>query len=447
MNRRLLLAALAAFLLLLPATPAAAATFNGYGYSVFSFGSRETFASPGVAALPGQGALLSLSVGDEGDQLMGVTRIDRRGRPVRSFGRRGLATAHPGSGLLEDPTAMLRQADGRIVVVGGSGGELNTEGNPRAAFGVARFTAAGDAAGVARYSPEDGDGIPNFVLPRPGGGLVLGGRGSHGDFFATPKACVVGLDAALAVDPAYRASCLEAPGISGLVYVDAVGQPDGSLVAAVSAFRADGDRESLFGIARLLADGSVDTAYGNGGFSFVRVDPSACDGIVPDARRIAPRAGGGWIVGGGAGCGVGLAAFTATGAPDTSFGQNGIVTADLDPAPGAEIMTGLTALSDGGFATVAARDGSPKDLLLARWRGDGTADPTFDRDGRLRLRVARKLGGYALRFAAGIMPRGNGLLVTYSVMAGNDDKLAVLVLKRSGKLDRGFGLAGVRIGG
>jgi hypothetical protein len=195
----------------------------------------------------------------------------------------------------------------------------------------------------------------------------------------------------------------------------------------------------------------VDTAFGTEGFTFSKFGAENCDEERPDARRMAPRAGGGWVVAGAAGCGTGLAAFTATGAIDESFGQGGRVTVDLDPGRGLETMTGLTPLADGKFAGVQTRSRSstpkrPLALVVARWHADGTLDRSFGKNGRVLL-TRRGLNGYDVEFSGGIIPRaGGGLLVTADVHDPSDGgkrKLAAIALTRKGRLDRGFG-AGFR---
>jgi hypothetical protein len=176
-----------------------------------------------------------------------------------------------------------------------------------------------------------------------------------------------------------------------------------------------------------------------------------CDDERPDARRMAPRRGGGWIVAGGVGCDTGLVAFTAAGAPDRSFGTNGHVTTNLDPGRGQESMTGFIALADGSFIGLSQRFIRGSDLLLARWKADGSLDRSFDGDGRLRLRVSRALSGHAGGFSGGIMTRPKGgLLVTASVAwptgSTYDERLALIALDRKGKLDRTFGAGPVDLG-
>ena len=83
---------------------------------------------------------------------------------------------------------------------------------------------------------------------------------------------------------------------------------------------------------------------------------------------------------------------------------------------------------------------SSPDLLVARWKEDGTLDRSFDGDGRLRLRTGRKLG-YASRYSGGLMTRPHGgLLATATVGDGSHRRLAAIALNRHGKLDRSFGV-------
>src|SRR5688572_14408986 len=106
---RTILLALAVALVL---AHSASAASKGPGYTVLDFGKRELFPSRGLIAGPAGGSLLGLTVGAAENQLMGVVRLDRRGRPARSFGRKGMATARMGSGWMEDTTSLIRRSDG-----------------------------------------------------------------------------------------------------------------------------------------------------------------------------------------------------------------------------------------------------------------------------------------------------------------------------------------------
>src|SRR4051812_31217013 len=117
MNRRLALAAMAAAAALAPTTAAHAARL---GYTTFSPG-YNAFSTSALTPVSGGGALAGLSlVHEDGSAAMGVLRIDRRGKPVKAFGTRGMASAAAGSKVFEDVTDIVRDADGSIVATGTS---------------------------------------------------------------------------------------------------------------------------------------------------------------------------------------------------------------------------------------------------------------------------------------------------------------------------------------
>ena len=440
--------------LLLPALLIAALAFAGSaearsGYTVIDYGKRELFAARGIVPGGGGSSLLSLSVGAQDDQLMGVLKIDKRGRVVKGFGRHGIATARTGSGYFEDTASLVRLPDGRIVVTGTSSGN-----GPFAqqAIGLAAFKSNGARGGTARFAFEDVSTVPNFIVTRPGGGFAVGGMGFVGP---TPYACLAAFTPSLKVDPAYDSKCEVPQGATSAYFVDGLALPDGSIIGGVATTHLgrppdpNGEGESGqpvlgFGVSRTGPDGKRDPGFGeSNGWTFSRVGDKECDGERPDARSIAPRAGGGWIVGGGLACQTGLVAFTASGAVDTSFGKNGRVTTDLDPGRGVELMTGLVRMPDGGFAGIAGRLGG-RDLLVGRWKANGTPDRSFDGDGRLRLRTANVLG-YDFRYNGGIQARpGGGLLVTVTVSTP-PRRFAAIALNRRGKLDHSFGAGSARV--
>ena len=105
------------------------------------------------------------------------------------------------------------------------------------------------------------------------------------------------------------------------------------------------------------------------------------------------------------------------GTPDSTFGINGIARADFfgsyDSASAA-IQQGDGKVVLAGFAIVG---GGTTDIALARFRSDGTLDPTFDGDGKATLNV----GGtneYAIGLA--LQPGGKLVVAGRSDVGGNN---------------------------
>lgn len=170
-------------------------------------------------------------------------------------------------------------------------------------------------------------------------------------------------------------------------------------------------------IARLLEDGSPDTAFGESGVKDT--------GTKMHAFRLVAREGGGYLTAGldpscanDASCGVFVAAVTADGQLDQGFGKGGIARiagATYYQTPYPQAATGLAALPDGRVVVTGAADNMGIDEM-AVWllRSDGTLDTTFDNDGvftvpgkgRATCAVAGEksviVGGFATHASSGV---------------------------------------------
>lgn len=139
--------------------------------------------------------------------------------------------------------------------------------------------------------------------------------------------------------------------------------PDGK---AVCAYTDGSGNEGV--VARFRRGGALDRSFGDGGFAITdRVHFFASVAVQPDGRILAgsPAAGGGKIV-----------RFTTDGALDATFAADGVL-ADVSadpPVDGREI-----ALQPDGKILVTA---TTRSQHLVRLKSDGTADPTFGRNGQ-----------------------------------------------------------------
>ena len=233
-----------------------------------------------------------------------------------TFGVGGLVTtdfgASASSGTIR---AMVQQPDGRVIAAGPANGSTN------------------DLA-LVRYNP-DGTLDPSFGS----GGKVLTETG--GSFFSQARAVSL--------------------------------QSDGKVVVAGYTFV--GSNPNFF-LARYSSDGSIDTAFGTGGFvkSFagtaeaVVVQP---DGKILVAGTTAPEP-----------TDFALSRYNPDGSDDTSFGVGGKVTTDFF---GIDDFGAAIALQPGGKIVVAGSAGHPgrSDFAMARYNPDGTLDATFGLGGKV----------------------------------------------------------------
>lgn len=262
-------------------------------------------------------------------------------------------------------------------------------------------------------------------------------------------------------------------------------QQDGSVVAA-GPIEFDSNRHGEIVVARHLPDGSLDPTFGGGdgtvtataGSTSVYVAGVAVHG---DGRIVVAT-----IAGGGPPTAV--FGFTSDGAPDDTFGEAGVVRPGVLPLDVVALADGRTVLAgqaesrpalaallpdgsldpgfgDGGiadpdppgyggwFVAVAAAGGElvaagsvelgtadQDDILVARFRDDGTLDPSFGGDGF----VTEPLGsGYDDRSTdVGVQPDGR------VVVAAHDDgpstpSPVLLRFRPGGRPDRAFGGTGI----
>jgi uncharacterized delta-60 repeat protein len=198
-------------------------------------------------------------------------------------------------------------------------------------------------------------------------------------------------------------------GQAGTIAV-ATGEP-----ARVIALQGDGrilvGGRDAFGVRRYLSDGSPDSGFGNGGLASI---PVVADRYVNDIA-IDPN---GRIVVGGAiyqrvvsepiytdpdgGYLFSLARFTATGQLDTSFGDGGAVQTgfgDIGQSQGG-IGAVVRRLTIGADGTLLAAGVDVSDGAFARYLSDGSLDATFGDGGRLDVSFG-PYGDHAVAALAG----------------------------------------------
>ncbi len=164
-------------------------------------------------------------------------------------------------------------------------------------------------------------------------------------------------------------------GDSGIVATDfgvgsefargAVVQSDGKLVAA-------GDNNGNFLLARYLANGDLDPAFGVGGMVAIDV------GFPVRAGDVGIQSDGKFVVVGFNTSGnfdFVLARYDTQGALDATFGTAGITRADRNGD--ADVANALTILSDDRVVVAGSSAGTGSDFALARFTANGALDTSF----------------------------------------------------------------------
>jgi uncharacterized delta-60 repeat protein len=182
---------------------------------------------------------------------------------------------------------------------------------------------------------------------------------------------------------------------------------------------------------QLLSAGQLDPTFGGDGVVTVDGGMLAAEDVVAepngavtvfadDDRYRTPR----------------LARYRADGTLDMSFGANGFAAVNTGDPSGASAQS-LLRLEDGRYVVAGRLIGSGRSFYVARFRADGTPDPSFGNGGLVRFKTD---GGPTGRLTLAARPDGKLVVVAtqgYDVEDAQD--LLVLQLKLNGRIDKSFG--------
>jgi len=197
---------------------------------------------------------------------------------------------------------------------------------------------------------------------------------------------------------------------------------------------------------QLLSAGQLDSAFGNGGTVQTNLGLSGASGVAVQADgKILVSAGGDGFQG------FNLVRYNADGNLDTSFGDDGVVTALHD-----DTLVAMVVQSDGkivlaGFSRASDSAGSTMSTVLTRYNADGTLDTTFGDNGVVSLPgdTYPNNGAPRATFSPGnvkLAAQADGKIVLTQVL-GDDGTtsgadLVVIRLTDAGTLDDSFGVHG-----
>jgi uncharacterized delta-60 repeat protein len=212
-------------------------------------------------------------------------------------------------------------------------------------------------------------------------------------------------------------------------------QPDGRFVFAV-AQRVAGDFG--FGVVRLNADGSLDPGFGIGGrasvhfagLDFAYAAALQADGAIVVAGRVSDSRADE--------ADIGIARLLADGTLDAAFDGDGRLRLDLSPTWDEAID--LAVQSDGRIVVAAAASaGGNFTYTLLRLLADGSLDPTFGNGGRVDTDIgARGDTPQALALQA-----DGRIVVAGSASSATVNDFGLVRYLSDGTLDAGFGTGGV----
>jgi len=385
-------------------------TFGGTG-SVTTQVSAAATTDTGLAlALQGDGKVLFAgSCTGLGDDFC-VVRYNVNGTLDSDFGDAGKVLVDFGNGNNSDSSRnVFVQADGRIVLVGYCNGQ--------SLFCLARLTSGGqldtsfNTTGLVQTDITSELDLAQAGLAQPDGKLVIAGfcRTTPGAPFTGYDFCLVRYLANGALDTGF--------GAAGKVTTPVGTEWDqprslkllagGKLLAAGQCRVPDGAGGLLdsFCAVRYLADGSLDSSFGNGGkvtvspapeYAFGSLDvypdgrllvSGACRDLTAGATHCAPAVGAGQFV---------LMRLTAAGALDTSFSGDGKNYFQLGRYSNYRYPSNVTLLPDGkilftGSCAVGAQgDPNPNGAVFcfARFEGEPLSPCLLDLDGDGRILLA-----------------------------------------------------------
>ncbi|MCK6405225.1 MAG: cadherin domain-containing protein, partial [Rhodocyclaceae bacterium] len=345
-----------------------------------------------------------------------VVRLNSDGSLDSSFGTGGKALADFGSDS-EAGTAYALQADGKIVAAGVSNGQValarfSSDGLLDTSFGTSgkvlgrvgqvrdvfvqddgKIVVVGNHNGgslVVRYNADgtldtgfDGDGERLIdlgagddgaycVSQQSDGKLVIGGyglgSGGYSDFAVVRLEANGSFDNSFSEDGVLK---LSASSYSDIAYAIAI-QSDGKILLS-----GESGSGSNAVVSRVNPDGSLDTAFGSGGFVILdglsRQSQVAYDVAIQSDGKIV-------VVGGSSGTGFVVGRLASDGSLDQSFGTGGdlLFQPDIYGGVARSVAVQLDGkISVAGSATSSSMSG--QDYSLVRFNSDGTLDSSFQR--------------------------------------------------------------------
>lgn len=277
-----------------------------------------------------------------------VARIAINGTPDADF-------ANPNVDNTVNAAAL--QPDGKVVIVGTFSSVGGTGVN-----GVARLTAYGARdAGFANPGALGGANLLRAVAVQPDGKILI--AGNFTSVGASPRSRIARLNADGTLDSGFGDA-----GVANFEVRAIALQPDGKIIIG-GDFTTVGST-AMSGVARLNADGTLDTSFANPGITLTS--------SLPVVNALALRADGKIVIGGqfshvGGSPYAGAARLNADGTRDATFANPQI-------AGGGTAVNALAVQADGkviiggNFATVGGQTYG----RVARLNADGTPDTGFE---------------------------------------------------------------------
>jgi uncharacterized delta-60 repeat protein len=355
-----------------------------------------------------------------------LARYNNDGSLDGSFGSGGKLTISSESDTL---SSLALQADGKIVAGGGSISTLGADNYLRH-FTVVRYTSDGGldtSFGTQGKATGVSLSVSGSVLIENTGRIVLAGTVGNPP---VQNFSLLGLTSSGVQDTTF--------GTAGQVITTFIGpvpitpavvlvQPDGKPVIASTV----GFVDKAFALTRYNADGSLDTAFGNGGRVITNFDDpsgaSVTGAILLSDGKI-------FVTGNSAGKLV-LARYNSDGQLDTSFGMGGTLTTNFIGTPfgGGPIVV----QPDGKIILGLGLEGTGGSPTVLRLNPDGSQDPGF----LVSVSNVRASSG-----VPGLVLQPDGKIII-CFATSNSGAGALVRFNANGGLDTAFGSGGITMTG
>lgn len=338
-------------------------------------------------------------------------------------------------------TAVVVQTDGKIVVAGRaapSGSRdfallrYDTDGSLDGSFGV------GGKVNTP-FVPSRDDEATDLALQTDGKIVVVGNADDASfdpDFAVARYQSNGNLDSTFGTGGVLTTDF--GGGSSGSSFAQRVViQPDGKIVVAGHASLGSTPAGNDFAVARYLSSGNLDSTFGIGGKVMTQVlgtsDLAFAVALQPDGRI---------VVAGRADDEAAIVRYGSDGSVDSSFGTQGIVTANLSATTSTDAANAVVVQADGKIVIAGYTGGSTGsfNFALARFNPDGTPDNSFGTSGNGR--VTTDLSGND-DFIEDLVLQGDGKLVAIGRRTATPlFDFAIVRYLVDGTLDGSFGTAG-----
>ncbi len=382
-------------------------SFSGDGKRITDF--HAIYGADGVA-LQANGKIVA--VGDAANGDFALARYNPDGSLDPSFAGDGKqATDFGVSGYSTGANAVAIRTDGKIVAVG-SAGNL---------FALARYNPNGSLdskfSGDGRQTTDFGGlAAANGVALFGDGTIVAGGTVNLGDhsFFALARYNPNG-----SLDPSFSGDGRQTSGFGG---------PDAATGVAIQAngrIVAVGDAAGHgFGLARYTPNGSLDPSFSGDG------KQTTDFGTVGGANGVALQADGKIVAVGSARYGFALARYNPNGSLDPSFAGDGVQTTGCFAGAGCSSEANALAIQANGRIVAVGIVDSGGGFALARFNANGSLDPSFAGDGMET--------NYLGRVANAVAIQPDGKIVVVGSADDSSSDFAVARYKPNGSLDPSF---------